>query len=73
MREERFLRTAFCPFFLVVYCQRQEVNVAMLSCVMTHENDRAFAAQACDACMSESSYVWDDACFEHLPTDSQAS
>ena len=72
-QEERFLRTAFCPFSLsVVYCQKQVVSVAMLSCVKTHENDRVFL-QACDACTRESSYVWDDACFEHLPTDSKAS
>ena len=46
MQEEMFLRVAFCLFSLsVVYFQNQEVNVAMLSCVMMCENDRVLPVQ----------------------------
>ena len=46
MQEEMFLRIAFCLVSLsVVYFQKQEVNVAMLSCVMMCENDRVLPVQ----------------------------
>ena len=46
LQEEMFLRIAFCLVSLsVVYFQNQEVNVAMLSCVMMCENDRVLPVQ----------------------------
>ena len=44
-RSEVFKNSILSIFSLfVVYCQKQVLNVAMLSCVKTHENDVFFCA-----------------------------
>ena len=55
-----------------MYCQKQVVNVAMPSCVKTHENDRVFLPKLV-MLRAGVIIVWHDACFQHLPTDSKAS